>query len=258
MSVLELWKWEENSVVHREKFVRLLEYGKIHPNEIQVVNGVRVCRSEEFLIGKGGDGTRVYVGLANDGYERAVKCLHKDACAHLAEQEKKVLNKSKAMKSNHVVRYWFLDDKSDTRYTFLVLDLCEETLEMFVAHSSLEDLVTVAPDIVQQVLNGLVDLHRKPMPILHLDLKPSNILRNVHNNWLLADFGISRILPEGVSTHPSNQKGTEDWRAVESSCASNGMTDNGPVRYKEKSDIQVGLFMTVTSKDCINLGFSLL
>ncbi len=238
----ESWKWEKSSKVHREKFLSLLEHRKIHPKDIQVVNGVRFCRSKEFLVGMGSDGTRVYVGLAEDGYERAVKCIPKDACAGLAEQEKIVLNKSNAKKSNHVVRYWLLDDKSDRHYLFLVLDLCEESLETFIAHSDLKDLVTIAPDIIQQILKGLVDLHREPQSILHRDLKPYNILRNVDGDWLLADFGISRMLRKGASTHLSNQKGTEDWRAVESSYTSTGIIDNGTVRYKKKSDIQVGGF----------------
>ena len=235
----ESWKWEKSSIVHRERFTKLLEYGKDHPEDIKEVNGVRVCCSEEFLIGMGGDGTRVYVGLGKDGYERAVKRLPRDACAGLAKQEKNVLNKLNTTKSNYVVSYWFLDEQSDKHYLFLILDLCEETLANFVARSSLDELVENAPDIIQQLLKGLADLHCDPVSILHRDLKPSNILRNVHDKWLLADFGISRILTGCASTHPSNQRGTEDWRAVESSYPSNGMTDGGKVRYKKKSDIQV-------------------
>jgi hypothetical protein len=104
-----LWKWKENSRVHREKFVKLREFGKTHPKEIKEVNGVRFCCLEEFLIGKGNDGTRVYVGLGKDGYERAVKCLRRDACAGLAEHEKEILNEPKAKKSNHVANYCSFD-----------------------------------------------------------------------------------------------------------------------------------------------------
>ena len=64
-------------------------------------------------------------------------------------------------------------------------------------------------------------------------------MRNVHGNWLLADFGISRILTGDNSTHASTQRGTEYWRAVESYFL-NGITDDGKVRYKRESDIQVG------------------
>ena len=235
----ESWKWEENSKVHREKFIKLLQYGKDRPEEIKNVNGVRVCCSKEFLIGEGTNGTQVYVGLGNDGYERAVKRLPRDACTGVAEQEKKLLNKLNA-KSNYLVNYWFLDEQSDKDYLFLILDLCEETLANFVAGNSSKDLVTIAPDIILQVLKGLADLHRHPEPVLHRDLKPSNILRDVDGNWLLADFGISRILTAGATTHPSELRRTDDWRAVESSYYSNCMTDDSKVRYKKESDIQVG------------------
>ncbi len=219
--------------------IKLIEYGKIHPEEIKEVNGVRVCCSEEFLIGKGCDGTRVYVGLGKDGVERAVKRLQKDFSSGLAEQEKKILNEPNTTKSTYVVNYWFLDEQSDKNFLFLILDLCEETLADFVGRSILPDLLKIAPDVIRQVLKGLADLHRDPNSILHRDLKPSNILSNIQGNWLLADFGISRILTGDTSTHASTQRGTENWRAVES-YPSNGTTDDGKVRYKKESDIQVG------------------
>ncbi len=217
---------------------KLSEYGKIHPKEIKEVNGVRVCCSKEFLIGKGSDGTRVYIGLGRDGVERAVKRLPRDSCSGLAEQEKKILNELNTKKSIYVVNYWFLEEQSDKNYLFLILDLCEETLADFVSSRSLDDLIRIAADIIQQILKGLADLHRDPNPILHRDLKPSNIMRNVQGNWLLADFGISLILTGDNSTYASTQRGTENWRAVESSL-SNALTDDSKVRYKNESDIQV-------------------
>ena len=118
------------------------------------------------------------------------------------------------------------------------MDLCEETLEQFVEHQSSTDLITCAPRIIEQVLKGLADLHIDPNPILHRDLKPSNILRNAEGSWLLADFGISRILKAGMSTYESGEMGTDDWKAVES-CFPGSETDGNDVRYKKESDIQV-------------------
>ena len=201
---------------------------------------MRVCCSKEFLIGKGDDGTRVYVGLGKDGYERAVKRMPNDACASLAEHEMRILKTPKAKDSNHVVNYWFLDDKSDNNALFLILDLCEETLENYVDRESLDNLETVAPEIIRQVLKGLADLHRDPTPILHRDLKPSNILRDVQDKWLLADFGISRVLKGDARTHKSKHRGTRDWIAVESYPKKDD-TEGVQVRYKKESDIQVGL-----------------
>ncbi len=232
--------WEKKSIIHREKLNKLHEYGRDHPKKIKEINDVRVCFSNEFLIGRGSDATRVYVGLSKDGYERAVKRLPRDdLCASLAEQEKKMLNEPNTIESNHVVKYRFLDDKFDDHWLYLITDLCEETLKEFVERSTDRSEVAsdVARDIVQQVLTGLADLHCNRNPILHRDLKPRNILRNVHGKWLLADFGISRVLTQDVSTFVSKERGTKDWRAVES-CSPNGRSDD--VRYKKKSDIQVG------------------
>ena len=134
---------------------------------------------------RGSDATRVYVGLSKDGYERAVKRLPRDDCACLAEQEKKILNEPNAITSNHVVRYWSLDDESDNDWVFLIMDLCEETLTEYVERSSFEECQKIARDIIQQILKGLANLHGKPNCILHRGLKPSNILRNFHNLQIL-------------------------------------------------------------------------
>ncbi len=231
------WEWKESSMVHRQTFIDMHKYGEKHPGEIKEINGVRVCFQEEFCIGMGSDGTRVYIGLGTDGVERAVKRMRRDACAYSAEQEKQLLNKYNATESNHVVNYWFLDEESDKEYVFLILELCEETLENFV-HKHRDFSLADAQNIIRQILTGLADLHRGRMPILHRDLKPSNILRNVENKWLLADFGISRIMEQGNSTHLTNQKGTKDWMAVEA-CTSKAKTVDAKVRCKKESDIQV-------------------
>jgi serine/threonine protein kinase len=237
----ESWKWEDSSIIHREKFIKLLEYGQEHPEEIKDINGVRVCCSKEFIVGRGSDATRVYIGLGKDGYERAVKRLPKDECDGLAEQEKKVLNELNTTDSNYVVKYrGFFNDKSKKDWLYRITDLCEESLKEFVERSSPDDLKTNAQTIIRQVLKGLADLHRDPKPVLHLNLKPSNILRNVNNKWLLADFGISRIMTQDVSTFRSKERETKDWKAVESCSYTINMSGDDDVRYKKKSDIQVG------------------
>ena len=124
------------------------------PEDVKEVNGVRVCCSKEFLIGKGSDGTRVYIGLGKDGVERAVKRLPRNSCSGLAEQEMKVLNELSTTKSIYVVNYWFLEEQIDKNYLFLILDLCEETLADFVGRSSLNDLIKIAADIIRQILKG--------------------------------------------------------------------------------------------------------
>ena len=124
-------------------------------DEIHEINGIRFCCSEEFLISKGCDGARVYVGLGIDGSQK------------------------------------------------------------------------------------LADLYSNSQSILHRDIKLQNILQDIHGNWLLADFGLSRLLCREASTYASSQKGINEWRAFES-YPSNETSDD-KVRYKKESDIQVGV-----------------
>ena len=57
------------------------------------------------------------------------------------------------------------------------------------------------------------------------------------NKWFLADFGISRPLTQDETTFRSKERGTKDWKAVES--CSEDMSNDAEVRYKKESDIQV-------------------
>ena len=206
--------------------------------KIRNINGVRVCFEEEFRIGEGADGTSVYIGLSEDGYERAVKRLLKNVSGKLGLQEKKILNTLNAVDSKCILRYWFYDQESDPTFSYLILDLCEETLEQYVKDQSQEKLVKNAAFIIRQILDALDDLHRKPEPVLHRDLKPSNIMRSVNDKWLLADFGLSRILHEGQTSHQSVEKGTKFWRAVESYPTMAKGDSDSKVRFKKRSDIQ--------------------
>ena len=220
----------EVSKKHREKFLKL----KLKDcSEVERINGVIVCFEDEFFIGKGADGTCVYIGLAEDGREKAVKRILKSTSKELGENEKEILNTSNAVNSKHVVNYWFYDEESNDNFTYLILDLHEETLQDYVDRESQEILTANAPVIMQQILLGLNDLHNtkaERKSIIHRDLKPSNILRNVEDDWLLADFGISRILREGETTQTGDQIGTKYWRSAESY--------QGRYNWK-KSDIQV-------------------
>ncbi|XP_046845497.1 LOW QUALITY PROTEIN: uncharacterized protein LOC124439317 [Xenia sp. Carnegie-2017] len=229
------WKCNDRSIMHQEMFKMMEEYGREHPGDVKVVNNVRVICSEKFLIGKGSDGTRVYLGLGKDGYGKAVKRLFRDNCTELAKREKDILNEFNAKRSNYVVNYWYLEEEPGTEYLYLILDLCEESLEKFVESSKLEDLQKVLPKVIMQILKGLADLHSGPRPILHRDLRPSNVLRDVREKFFIADFGISQILCNGASTHWSARRGAKNWIAPESHDSSG--TSINQARYKKESDV---------------------
>ncbi|XP_046855917.1 serine/threonine-protein kinase/endoribonuclease IRE1-like [Xenia sp. Carnegie-2017] len=233
--VLQEWKYIDKSTKHRELFLKLIEYGRNSSVEVKVVGNVRVIFSEEFCIGKGSGATRVFLGLGKDGYDKAVKRIYRDSYIQLALKEKEILNQFNAKRSKYVVNYSFLEEDTGTEYVYLILDLCEESLESYVKSSTLYDLQKVLPKILRQILQGLADLHSGPNPILHRDLKPTNVLRDTQGSFLIADFGISRILDNDSTTHESSpNKGTEYWIAPESYIEDE---DSEKGRYKKESDV---------------------
>ena len=236
------WEYIGESVKHKELFLKLIKYRR-NPNvEVKHVDNVRVIISEEFCIGRGSDGTRVYLGLKKDGYGKAVKRIRRDNCITIAQKEKEILNEFNAKESKYVVKYYYLEEDTETDYVYLIIDLCEESLESFVESSTLQDLQKSLPEILKQMLKGLADLHCNPCPILHRDLKPSNVLRDAHGKFLIADFGISRKLKGDLKTyHTSSKRGTQDWIAPESYCKDEDSVDKA--RYKIESDVMVGVEM---------------
>jgi len=60
--------------------------------------------------------------------------------------------------------------------------------------------------ILYQVCGGLNYLHAQEKPVLHLDIKPENILIDYSGNYLLADFGISLKMRSSL-LRASNTKG---------------------------------------------------
>ncbi|XP_046855911.1 U-box domain-containing protein 52-like [Xenia sp. Carnegie-2017] len=138
--------------------------------------------------------------------------------------------------------YLGLEEDTGTEYVYLILDLCEESLESFVKSSTLHDLQKALPDILRQILKGLADLHSGPNPILHRDLKPSNVLRDSKSKFLIADFGISRIMKNDSTTYKSNTSmGTVHWIAPESYCEDDDTVNKA--RYKRRSDVYVSVGM---------------
>ncbi|XP_046862843.1 serine/threonine-protein kinase/endoribonuclease IRE1-like [Xenia sp. Carnegie-2017] len=247
----QVWKYIDESKKHKEFLLKLIEYGRNCSVHVKEVGNVRVIFSEEFCIGEGSDATRVFLGLGKDGYGKAVKRIHQHKFIQLAHHEKKILNEFNAKKSKYVVNYFYLEEDTRTEYVYLILDLCEESLQSFVKSSTLHDLQKALPDLLTQILKGLADLHSGPNPILHRDLKPSNVLRDSKSNFLIADFGISRKMKSDSTTYKSNTSmGTLHWIAPESYCEDD---DSGnKARYNRRSDVynagMVAYYVTTKGK----------
>ena len=169
----------------------------------------------------------------DDGSEVAVKRMLTYSCKSLAENEKRIFNLIEMEKSCHIVNYRYFENGNP--FSYLVLDLCEETLEDYVKSHSKEQLEQHGPIMIREILIGLKVLHCGEKKILHRDLKPSNILVDTQGHMRLADFGLSRILNDDETTLQTGATGTKGWMAAESiEC-----NKDGKARFKRKSDIQV-------------------
>ena len=194
---------------------------------------LKCCTSEKSLsLGKGCMGTSVYVGIMEDGSEVAVKRMLTQACEESARNEIEILTRTDTKTSPYIVSY--RDFYHDDTFMYLIIDLCEETLQEHVHAQTAEYLGRHGPRMVKEMLTGLEFLHSQR--ILHRDLKPSNVLVDVAGHMRLADFGISHVLDEDETTDESDAKGTRDWMPVEVVAA---IEKGERCRFKKKSDVQV-------------------
>ncbi|KAM9441011.1 putative serine/threonine-protein kinase ireA [Clarias gariepinus] len=220
-------QWVEKSKKYRKTFQELIE----DPDLKSVGNGkLFLCIKNKYKIGRGAPGTQVYIGMRDDGTEVAVKRMVQDDNKQLKD-EMKVLRNPK-LEHKNIVRY--LDFSEDQDFVYLCLQLCEYDFEEYKKTSKPDQ--DSLKKVMKEVLLGLQALH--DARIIHRDLKPWNILIDVEGNARLADFGISRMINQDVSTVHTSRAGTRGWEAAEI------LNTDGTRRYKTSTDIQVCLIVS--------------
>jgi protein kinase-like protein len=154
------------------------------------------------LLGEGSQGRTFDAIDRHDGRRVAVKRFDvrgasrwKDA--ELAEREARVLQ---SLSHPKLPRY--IDHFEEQGSLYLVMEKVEgETLASLRARGR-----TLAPAEIFRFLDDAADvldyLHRRPVPVIHRDLKPGNVLRRSDGSFAFVDFGAVRdkLRPEGGST----------------------------------------------------------
>ncbi|KAL0301400.1 UNVERIFIED_CONTAM: G-type lectin S-receptor-like serine/threonine-protein kinase SD2-5 [Sesamum radiatum] len=165
-------------------------------------------------LGEGGFGS-VFEGSLKDGTRIAVKCL--DGVGHI---KKSFLAEVESIGSIHHVNLvrlvGFCAEKS---HRLLVYEyMCNGSLDRWIYHRS----QTTCLDwrhrrrIILDMAKGLAYLHEDcRQKIIHLDIKPQNILLDENYNAKIADFGLSKLIGRDQSAVVTTMRGTPGYLAPE-------------------------------------------
>ncbi|XP_076253408.1 uncharacterized protein LOC143191856 isoform X2 [Rhynchophorus ferrugineus] len=146
------------------------------------------------IISQGGNFNLVTLGISSDNEPLAVKRIPKEhsVCKIL----KALINPLLGLRHKHILHYFACD--YDDNDLVLATPLCEYNISQYVL--LLKENADKRPfnlnhiDIIRQFLNGLAYLHQQPEPIVHGNLKPSNIFVDVNGTVRLGEFGVSKAL----------------------------------------------------------------
>ena len=125
---------------------------------------------------------------------------------------------NKLMKEEHAIKIQDINTSKDREIEMLVKFKHKTILPIFYAYKTRTQIISIHPmyennlkeilenkisiyikiKLFQGVLNGIHYLHRHN--VIHLDLKPANILVNNNYECVVADFGLTKILDNNVVT----------------------------------------------------------
>ncbi len=165
-------RWHQTSRRWKSKLEKL---ANIDASRTHRLPGLTLIIDPEFLIANGSDGTQVFLGLKDDGTEVAVKRMNKFNYQVLKNEEEFL--RLPELDSPSIVRY--VDFAEDKNFGYLVLQLCEYTLEEYIQAHLPDDSAersSVLKKLVKEVICSLQVLHDQKTKVLHRDIKPQNVL----------------------------------------------------------------------------------
>ncbi|KAK1416395.1 hypothetical protein QVD17_32186 [Tagetes erecta] len=165
-------------------------------------------------LGEGGFGS-VFVGSLKDGSKIAVKCL--EGLSHIKQSFLAEVQTIGSIHHVNLVRLrGFCTWKSQQ---FLVYDFMSNgSLDRWIYHGNREHILEwkCRKKIILDIAKGLAYLHEECMQkIIHLDIKPQNILLDEKFNAKVSDFGLSKLIDRNQSQVMTTMRGTPGYLAPE-------------------------------------------
>ncbi|XP_050310661.1 uncharacterized protein LOC126746447 isoform X2 [Anthonomus grandis grandis] len=157
------------------------------------------------VISQGGNFNLVTLGLSASERPLAVKKIPSkhSVCKTLKSLINPLLVSERSndvnagVRNKHILNYFACDYEENK--LIVATPLCEYNIGQYVLllKENAEKVVfehLTQMEIIKQFLNGLAFLHQQPVPIIHGNLKPSNIFIDIHGVVRLAEFGINKAL----------------------------------------------------------------
>ncbi|KAI6697220.1 hypothetical protein NL676_017339 [Syzygium grande] len=165
-------------------------------------------------LGEGGFGS-VFLGTLPSGVRIAVKRLN-----GFGQIKKSFLAEAGTIGTiHHVNLVRLLGLCAEKSHRLLVYEyMCNGSLDKWIFHNDQEFDICwqVRRKIILDIAKGLAYLHEEcHQKIIHLDIKPQNILLDEHFNAKLADFGLSKLIDKDQSHVMTTMRGTPGYLAPE-------------------------------------------
>lgn len=174
------------------KWCAILRNLEVEEGQVFLNGSIRLSNMQKrksHCLSLNGNFVGMEVGLTADNKPIAVKIMSKsDPCAILLKSQVDPLLK---LKHKYILPYHTC--KYDNNLLLLATPLCEYNLGQYVLKMRQPQSLICKVNVIRQLLHGLMYLHNQEEPIVHGNLKPSNILIDINGTVKVAEFGIYKV-----------------------------------------------------------------
>ncbi|KAK1682686.1 hypothetical protein QYE76_043534 [Lolium multiflorum] len=201
-----------------------------HDIPLQHLKDITSNFSDERILGKGGSGV-VYKGVLQNGEIIAVKKIVSSLMPGLQKQFESEVYHLMMLNHTNIVRcvgycYEIKNECLEYNGKYVFAEMAERLLCLeYLPNGSLDRYISDESSgldwstrykIIEGICYGLRHLHEENgKPIIHLDLKPANILLDDGMVPKITDFGLSRLLDQQQTICTTSRDGTFGYMAPE-------------------------------------------